>query len=230
MEPAIESRGKRSSSHGKHYSKCLVCQTVSDANGPIHKLTKLGLDTFRNAVQRWRDDVYQRIWEDIQDDDLFLAKKPVCHQDCRAVYTLKRLLDALEPTTSKRLKDEGETTRPSRQSIDYKTVCFLCEKEQDSKRERKLTLISTETRQKAVYKKAKELQDETVLRKIEGFGEDCIDFVANNFRYHTKCMGKFIKTHSKCGSENSPVSEHDSMFQKLVSEISEGLLINKHAY
>ena len=69
-----------------------------------------------------------------------------------------------------------------------------------------------------------------MLRKIEGFREDCINFVANNFCYHTKCMGKFMKTHSKCGSENSTVSGHNSMFQKLVSEISEGLLVDKHAY
>ena len=231
MEPAIEGKRKRSTSRGNDYSKCLVCQTVTDQNGPIRMLTKVGLNTFRNAVQTRHDDVYDRIWEDIQDES-FLAKKPVCHQNCRAVYTLKRSVDALEPSTSKKPKDDGEARRPSRQSIDYKSVCFLCEKERDSKGDRKLTLIATKERQDKVHKKAKELQDEALLRKIEGFGDAHIDFVAYDFRYHTKCMNQLLAARGKSdtGRENSSVSVHEKTFQKLLSEISGELFVDRHAY
>lgn len=110
-------------------------------------------------------------------------------------------------------------------------MCFLCEKERDSKGDRKLTLIATKERQDKVHKKAKELQDEALLRKIEGFGDDHIDFVAYDFRYHTRCMNQLLAARGKSdtGSENSSVSVHEKTFQKLLSEISGELLVDRHA-
>ena len=66
MEPIFKSAaGKRPLSHESDYSKCVICQTAAGDKGPLYKLTKRGLATFKNAVKIRNDDVYCSVWEDL---------------------------------------------------------------------------------------------------------------------------------------------------------------------
>lgn len=213
------------------YSKCLICQIITDEHGPQYKLTGRGFGTFKDAIETRKDCVYNRLWNDLQCTEEFLARKPVIHRNCRSDYTHKTNLAA------KRLRTEsttGETPlRTSRKStIDLKSVCFLCDKEHDGKGDRSLICITTVERQRSIHDKAKELNDETVLLKIMGHGDKlCLDRMANDFRYHLRCMNRFMATRGKRERDSSGnLTEHDPAFLELVSEISIGLLNEKHAY
>ena len=238
MEPVVVLAGKghkrQLSITSSDYSQCIVCQTTADDQGPLYNLTKRGFTTFKKAVEIRKDGVYSRVWDDLQNEDQFLSKKPLCHEKCRSSYTLKRTLDNL--VSAKLLRaEQGETScqqKCRRSSTDYKAVCFLCERERDSKGDRELTLVTTVNRQNSIHSKAKELRDESVLLKIQGHGYNCLDLIANDFRYHLRCMNNFMNRRCKvseqtCDSTNS--REHDEVFQLLVSEISSGLF-NKHVY
>ncbi len=77
------------------------------------------------------------------------------------------------------------TVTPSRKSskcINFKTVCFHCEKARGPYSDRKLIKVAYDGRQEKVFQKAKELNDESMLYKIEGFGNNCADLVAKDFR------------------------------------------------
>ena len=73
MEPVItvKVKGKKDLSTENDCSKCLVCQTVCDDKGSLCKLTKRGLQTFKNAVEIRKDEVCQRQCSDLQDADEF---------------------------------------------------------------------------------------------------------------------------------------------------------------
>ena len=71
----------------------------------------------------------------------------------------------------------------SQLSIINQSVSFV--RRRDSRGERNLLAIATpDGREKAVHQKAKDLNDEAMLLKIEGHGDTCIDMVANKFHYH----------------------------------------------
>ena len=85
-------------------------------------------------------------------------------------------------------------------------------------------------RQKSIHKKAKELNDEEVLLKIIGHGDQCIDLIAHGFRYLRRCMNEFM---NKRPNGNIPISScniHDVAFERLLSEISDNILKKDHAY
>lgn len=96
-------------------------------------------------------------------------------------------------------------------------------------------MVSTVDKQRSIHEKAKQLNYEAVLLRIGGHGDQCLDLIANDFRYHLRCVNKFMKKRPK-GVEDLSVaesdfhSEHNKVFQMLVSEISPGLLLEMHAY
>ena len=53
-------------------------------------------------------------------------------------------------------------------------------------------LVATHQRQESIHEKAKELNDDLMLYKIQGHGNDHIDMIAANFRYHKSCMDSFM--------------------------------------
>ena len=194
----------------------------------MNYLTKNGIETFKNALRITKDEVHDRMLSEVENIDVFLEKKPLCHRNCRSRYTHKK---ELEKYAFKRMKMEDEdetslsasemkTTSRSGQPIDFKTCCFLCNKKRDPKGNWQLTLVSTETRQQAIYEKAKYLNDEELLVKIQGHGNQAIDMIAADFRYHKSCMDNFMnKKLSVVIKENA----YDLAFSELASEISESL-------
>ena len=156
-------------------------------------------------------------------------------------YTHKRSLD--EFMSTKLVKEDqehcaassGATVGDRWSSSEFrktlKSVCYLCEKERDSKGDRTLILnVSTVERQKSIHEKAKEVNNQAVLHKICGFGDQCLDFIANDFRYHLRCMNKFMGECNKAEPRLPDTSMHDEVFQKLLSEVSPGLLFDRHIY
>lgn len=150
----------------------------------------------------------------MQQEDAFLAKKTEIHIACHSNYTHKKHLE------SKRLRTESESSagetpflRTSRTAtIDYKSVCLLCEKDRDGLGDRTLVSVVTVERQLSIHNKAKELNEEAVLLKIMGHGEKCLDLIANDFRYHRKCLNRFMTKRKTEGASLAKLSEHDSVF------------------
>jgi hypothetical protein len=84
MEPVAVIAGKgnkrKRSTTVIDYSKCIICQSTTDDHGPMYNLTKRGFTTFKNAVEIRKDDVYSRVWDDLQNQDQFLSKGPMSHK------------------------------------------------------------------------------------------------------------------------------------------------------
>jgi len=168
----------------------------------------------------------------MQQEDAFLAKKTEIHIACHSNYTHKKHLE------SKCLRTESESSARETPflrtswtaTIDYKSVCHLCEKDRDGLGDRTLVSVVTVERQLSIHNKAKELNEEAVLLKIMGHGEKCLDLIANDFRYHRKCLNRFMTNRKTEGASSAKLSEHDTAFLTLVSEISNGLLNEKHVY
>ena len=53
--------------------------------------------------------------------------------------------------------------------------------------------IATYNRQMAVWKKAKQLNDQAVLHLIQGYGKQCTDMIANDFQYLKNCKSPTTK-------------------------------------
>ena len=182
---------------------------MESGNHDWNYLSKNGIETFKNALRIRKDEVRDKMSE-IENIDVSFEKKPLCHRNCRTRYTHKK---ELEKYAFKRMKMENEdetslsasemkTTSRAGQPIDFKTFCFLCNKKRDPKGNWQLTLASTETRQQAIHEKAKYLSDEELLVKIQGHGNQTIDMIATDFRYHESCMDNFMnKKKPVCGNQ-----------------------------
>ena len=194
--------------------------------------TKCGVPTLRSAPTVRKDDVYDRLWQEFENIESFLAKKPKCHRKCRSNYTHKK---ELEKHANKKARTEEEVSishdqergaSRSATALDYKTCCFICNKERDLKGNWQLTLIATETRQKAIYEKAKYLNDVEMLVKVQGYGKEPIGMIAADFRYHKSCMDAFMNRKRP----TMKLNEYDLAFNELVTEISDSLLKDRCAF
>ena len=87
MEPVI-SATKRRQQPSSDYTKCLICQST-EVSDKLSRLTEKGLGTFLKVMESQKDDVYSRLWPEVQDTSDFLAKNPMCHRSCRSQYTHK---------------------------------------------------------------------------------------------------------------------------------------------
>ena len=233
MDPIFTSK-RRQPAVQTDFRKCIICQ-LDSGNHDLNYLTKNGIETFKNALRIRKDEVHDRMLSEVDNIDVFFEKKPLCHRNCRSRYTHKK---ELEKYAFKRMKMEDEdetslsasemkTTSRSGQTIDFKTCCFLCNKKRDPKGNWQLTLVSTETRQQAIHEKAKYLNDEELLVKIQGHGNQTIDMIAADFRYHKSCMDNFMnKKLSAVIKEN----DYDLAFSELASEISESLIKDQSAF
>ena len=117
-------------------------------------------------------------------------------------------------------------------SIDYKRKYFICERERSKKGDIQTYLVSEKGRQESIHNKAKALNDEYMLHKIEGFGDICKDMVASDFRYHNSCLNRYLnqrvpKTSAKCLVTKST---YDQAFEKLISEIDKCICEEGHIY
>ena len=141
----------------------------------LPSIIKRGVETFWNTLEIRKDEVFERLKDIVKDESNFLSIKPLCHRICKSRYTHK---NDLEKCAAKRSKESDTfspqmtpaedislptATHSSTPKIKYKTCWFLCSKERNSKGDRKLILVATPLRQKAIQQKAEELGDKEIL-------------------------------------------------------------------
>ena len=76
-------------------------------------------------------------------------------------------------------------------SVNFKTQCFIYERERSKKGDRNLRNIEMKSRQTNVWEKAKALNDEVMLHKIQKFSEEPCDMVACDYRCLGECMNRY---------------------------------------
>ena len=85
-------------------------------------------------------------------------------------------------------------------------------------------MVTTKDRQISLRQKARELDDDALLIWIQGYGDESVDTIAYDVRYHRICMNRYM---SRRGPK-FPISErkdiHEDTFKLLVQKISEPLL------
>ena len=72
--------------------------------------------------------------------------------------------------------------------------------------------------------KAKALCDEALLTKIQGYGNEVIDMIANDFRYHKLCMDKFMTQRVKSPMSNQERDQTNEAFDAFITEVTDKLL------
>ena len=94
----------------------------------------------------------------------------------------KRSAEALEVSSSSRsnvcvMTTPIVSTRANTcTQIEAKLICcFLCDRVWDNRGVRSLVLVATHKRQNTIHEKAKEINDEIVLTKIQGHGSSVLD-------------------------------------------------------
>ena len=175
------------------------------------------MDSFRHAMEQRKDNVCDRLWILVQDDETFLSNVPVCHRGCKSAYTHKKELQQLG---IKKVKTNiPSTSSQTRFALDFKRNCFICEKSRDAKGQRNMFLVATHQRQESIHEKAKELNDDLMLSKIQGHGNDHKDMITANFCYHKSCMDSFMNR--KRLSSHIPLHiNYEESFEQLVEEIN----------
>ena len=221
-----------------NYAVCLICQKTDSNAGPLQKLTDQGYPALLYAVINRKDDVSFRLENELEPQCDFLERNPVWHARCRAKYSNRKTVDQRKNKFAKQediLPEEGfsaeaDSSAPKTrfltpQPIKYKEECFICGRARSAKGDRSLLLIATYDRQNSIWKKANELEDENMLRKIRGpDGNKCADMIADDFRYHRACMN-FYLTRRVCSQEktSTDTNPYDAALTKLVSRIHEPL-------
>ena len=220
------------------YTACLICQKTDSKAGPLQKVTDQGYPALLYAVINRKDDVSFRLENELQPQCDFLERNPVWHTRCRAKYTNRKTVDQGKTKFAKQevtmsevgLSTERDINAPKTrllmpEPIKYKEECFICGRARSTKGDRCLFLIATYDRQNSVWKKANQLVDEDILRKIRGpDGNKCTDMIAHDFRYHRECMNFYltrrVSTQEKTSTDTSP---YDAALTQLISRIDEPL-------
>lgn len=229
------SDGHKRSRPRTDYLSCLICQRSSDET--LQRLTEQGYASLLNAVQKRDDEVSLRLQDDVLDKEHFLSMSPLCHAKCRNAYTNKKTVEQ-RCRAKIRKREQAENlqepqqhnpqilTRSAGSTIKLKEECFVCRKARDKKGNWTLVLVRTLDRQNSVWSKAKELQDDNMLRELQGFGETCVDMIANDFRYHKTCLDAYMnQTASKTCTKLPNVFEQGLTW--LVSQIDDTFSRNK---
>lgn len=179
MNPILSCKRDCSRIPETDFSKCVFCQSTSTER--LNNLTKKGVITFVNAIKSLEDDViFKRLSTYSMEDSVidlldeentgtFLNLNPRYHASCRNFYIYQKK-GTKQPKLDKSELKVGSSRQGRSQTLDLKLNCFLCEKQRDSKGKWATCLVATKDRQEQIHRKAKELQGEVILTKIEGHG------------------------------------------------------------
>ena len=121
----------------------------NDSKEGSSELTARGLVTFRKVVFDRKEELYNRIHDDLDNEQFITSKKPLYHRSCQNKYVYSKLLNVGTPNVN-----EGPSTGKKRKAIDFKEVCFICEKVRDRKKNHKMFLVATKSRLDSIYLKA----------------------------------------------------------------------------
>jgi hypothetical protein len=216
-------------------SKCIICQTQEFEKGPLNNVTNLGYDSLLFAVENRQDDVAHRLDSTIRPKEEFIQRKLQWHKQCRNNYTHKKTvaqhMTRKRPATcSSSAGDSSAKKRETTSKPNHNAECFICDKTRSNLGDRSLRLVSTRERQVSVWQKAQQLQDDNMLTKIDGFGDNCIDMTISGFQYHLACMNNYLTIRTSTGANNDDTTQLEQSFHSLVCEINAGLFENDNVY
>ena len=103
MEASIPVEKKRKKKRQTDYSRCLICQKEDSEKDKLFSLTKAGYPVFAFAIENRQDEPLIHLRSKVIPMLDFLALQPVCHKQCRSMYTNKR---AIEQHTKKKKNKE----------------------------------------------------------------------------------------------------------------------------
>lgn len=174
-----------------NFEQCILCQRSTCET--VQVVTADAFHYLLQAASEKSDDISVALKQYIDQKDLFLSLNPVYHAQCRRSYT--RTAYKRKPEIVNTSIENNEHTCKRINSLGKKSSqnCVICNKDRDSKGSRKVKQITTFNRQNEIWVKAKELNDSAILHRIQGFGDTCIDMIANDCCYHNLCLLNFLR-------------------------------------
>lgn len=205
-----------------NFEQCILCQRSS-----CETVQVVTADAFHNLLQaasERSDDISVALKQYLEEKDLFLSLNPVYHAQCRRSYT--RAAYKRKPEIANTSIENTENTCKRIKNLSKKSPqnCIICNKGRDSKGCRKVKQIITFNRQNEIWAKAKDLNDAGILHRIEGFGDTCIDMIANDCCYHNLCLLNFLRQRKTEKKKSVTVSE---IFIKILPYIENSLFTKK---
>lgn len=198
-----------------NFTKCILCQQNSKET--VQSVTEEALDYLFEAVSTKSDDISLKLKYYTENKDLFLSKCPVYHARCRRNYTRKAYKQKTESTVV------ASTGEKKRKTVERPKLCIICNKIRDTKGSRKLKQVTTFNMQNEIWAKAKEKNDEHLLYRIQGFGDSCIDMIANENTYHNLCILNYLKI--KATPNKLVTLTFNDIFLKVLPSLEDLLLI-----
>lgn len=210
-----------------NFEQCIICQTITKEKP--QQIKEKSFETITDTANSRRDDVAQRLQLDITSDSVFYDQNPVWHEKCRTSWTSKRNVHArkrkLSPVTSSS-SEKRHSTRQHIPEFEYKEMCIICGKARLSgkKKHEKMVTVMTNEVQCSIYKSANDVNDETILRRIQGDGVCSIDMIAYEVRYHRSCY-LILRNKVRPVSGEEKYSIYNEAYKKLCADM-ESLLKN----
>ena len=200
------------------YSRCVICQKVKTQK--LYNVTQSGLSRLMTAAEARQDESAIRLEHDIGLDTFLQEKALLWRAECRNVYALKKSYELAK----KRCIGEDSTsactsectTRSSVPKVNLKSQCVICNKVYDRHGKQPKSLVATDTRQRTLLRKAKALNDQALLHRIQGYSNEAIDMVAYDVCYHIPCMNRYLAQrdkHSSTVDTNVPSDDHMEQVQ-----------------
>lgn len=240
------------------FAKCIICQKKS---GKTYKVSSAALETLKTAANARQDNVFDRLCDFLDSNSFLQDKSPLWHPECRNKYLLKKSYERIENQRLSLVTSASPSFEYNRQipvpdipmlterrsltpKYNRRLHCVVCCKLYDKKGKRAKSLVTTDTRQRTFMDKAKELKDYDILSRIQGYGDDPIDMVANDICYHMCCMNKYMARRTQVPKESAmdvsveaetpaialedpqhrpPSEKFDKSFQELVESIADEL-------
>ena len=201
--------------------KCFICQTEKK-NVPLRKAKSSSMDTLKSALELRKDDVYTRLWNELDYDNIDDAPTILWHSVCYSPYTSQENIRRATKSQSKVESIEPSTVVPrSSQSssnllID-KMECFICQKK-THKKCHKLYNVSSFESCKSVKQAAFEKGNKGVMN-IRVLIND--DLMAAEAKYHKVCFDSYVSKSNlkhKGFKESDGETFYDAAFKEMADK------------
>ena len=196
--------------------KCAICQEESSEK--LRNASCTGLKTFLGALKKRNDAGFCIPYERLKscmilnDDNEIEFIEPVpelfWHKTCYSSFTSVTNIAALKPLPTSKDQPPAARGRVTRETFNFKELCFFCGK-RSYKKDRKLINVSSYEFQNTLQGRVKD--DICMLRRIGG---NCSKLIALGAKYHKNCHANYIKVSVQCNQD-----PYDAAFNNLVEKI-----------
>ena len=200
--------------------KCIICQ--ADKSDILRKAKGSSLDTLKRALELRRDEVYDRIYDELPS---LANEELVWHSICYSSYTSEKNIRSAIGTHTCEDDGDEQQRRASRMSasvsVDW-SKCFIC-RNKTYKKDKKMNKVCTFEACQNVREAADNKGDEVMIHALISVN---YDLIAADAQYHKTCFASYISKSNlkhKAFREKQGESLYEEMFDKMSSEITEGL-------